>query len=328
MLWWWSGVMRACMPSLFTQTLGISLFRHSMTVHRLLRRAPLARLSPLAPLGVAARRLCRPVLVASAPGFGAQRRAFGASSPKALTDEEWEAAFLAATADVSGSLSHADSAAAMRDLLRTNLLLNTDLRDRPERFFKAHRLLARHSVKQGPGFWIRFTVHYNLCFGTVLAVGGPEQIAALAASQAAGELGCFALTERLAGVQSGLLVETQARYDRAADEFVLTTPNPGAAKNWISQGFVAEKAVVVADLTVEGERKGPHAFLMDLRRHGELVRGCRSRDASARRPCETNQLRCACTSALAPRPLLSGAGRGRGGHGRQDHGKRPGQRED
>eukprot|EP00965_Chrysotila_dentata_P255560 6212263-Pleurochrysis_carterae.AAC.7 len=23
----------------------------------------------------------------------------------------------------------------------------------------------------------RFTVHYNLCFGTVLAVGGPEQVA-------------------------------------------------------------------------------------------------------------------------------------------------------
>ena len=50
--------------------------------------------------------------------------------------------------------------------------LHTDLRDRPERFFKAHRLLARHAVEHGPGFWIRFTVHYNLCFGTVLAVVG------------------------------------------------------------------------------------------------------------------------------------------------------------
>ena len=46
-----------------------------------------------------------------------------------------------------------------------------------ERFFKAHRLLARHAVEHGPGFWIRFTVHYNLCFGTVLAVGGDEQVA-------------------------------------------------------------------------------------------------------------------------------------------------------
>jgi hypothetical protein len=55
-------------------------------------------------------------------------------------------------------------------------------------------------------------VHYNLCFGTVLAVGGPEQVAALDAIQDAGELGCFALTEKLAGVQSGLVVETEVNH--------------------------------------------------------------------------------------------------------------------
>jgi hypothetical protein len=107
------------------------------------------------------------------------QRPFGVASSKSISDpeKEWEAAFVAATADVSGELSHADSASAMRKLLRTNLLRNTDLRDRPERFFKAHRLLARHAVAHGPGFWIRFTVHFNLCFGTVLAVGNPVQIA-------------------------------------------------------------------------------------------------------------------------------------------------------
>jgi len=161
----------------------------------------------------------------------------------------------------------------MRAIVRSGLLRNTDLRDRPDRFFKAHRLLARHAVAHGPGFWIRFTVHYNLCMGTVLAVGGPEQISSLDASQAAGELGCFALTEKLAGVQSGLLVQTQARYDPDSGGFVLSTPSPGAAKNWISQGFTADKAVVLADLSVGTERKGPHAFLMDLRRHGQLVEG-------------------------------------------------------
>jgi hypothetical protein len=96
-------------------------------------------------------------------------------------------------------------AQALRGLVRSGLLRHTDLRDRPERFFKArgatrtihqqlgkrplrllacaassgevgdacfltptararqaHRLLARHAVAQGPGFWIRFTVHYNV----------------------------------------------------------------------------------------------------------------------------------------------------------------------
>jgi acyl-CoA oxidase len=104
-------------------------------------------------------------------------------------------------------------------------------------------------------------------------VGGPEQAGALEASQLAGEIGCFALTEKLAGVQSGLLVQTTAAYDDATDEFVLHTPSEGACKNWISQGFTADKAVVLADLTVGGKRRGPHAFLMDLRHRGELAQG-------------------------------------------------------
>ena len=186
---------------------------------------------------------------------------------------EWAAAFTAATDGVASDVSHADSAESFRALLRTGLLRNTDLRDRPERFFDAHRLLARHAVAHGPGFWIRFTVHYNLCMGTVLAVGGEEQVRALDASQAAGEIGCFALTEKLAGVQSGLLVQTVAEYDADAAEFVLHTPSAGAAKNWISQGFTADAAVVIADLRVGGKSRGPHAFIMALRRGGELTPG-------------------------------------------------------
>jgi hypothetical protein len=48
-------------------------------------------------------------------------------------------------------------------------------------------------------------------------------------------------------------VPSQANYDAAAQQFELHTPNAGAAKNWISQGFVAERAVVLANLTV-GEK--------------------------------------------------------------------------
>ena len=56
------------------------------------------------------------------------------------------------------------------------LLRHTDLNNNPERFFLAHRLLARHAPALGPGFWIRFTVHYNLCAGTVLGLGNEDQI--------------------------------------------------------------------------------------------------------------------------------------------------------
>ena len=191
-------------------------------------------------------------------------------------DAEWDAAFLDIADEVyDGARSHQDSAAGLRALIKSGLLRHTDLRDRPDRFFKAHRHLGSFAVDHGPGFWIRFTVHYNLCFGTVLAVGGPDQIESMSHVQEEGLLGCFALTEKLAGVQSGLIVSTRAEYDSATDTFVLnnTGKTEGAYKNWISQGFVADKAVVLADLTVGGERKGPHAFLMDLRQKGSLVDG-------------------------------------------------------
>jgi len=193
----------------------------------------------------------------------------------------WEAEWLKATESVyDSSRSFLDSAAGLRQLIKTGLLTHTDLRDHPERFFKAHRLLARHAVKHGPGFWIRFAVHYNLCFGTVLAVGSPEQVDSMATVQAQGLLGCFALTEKLAGVQSGLIVQTKAEYEPASQTFSLSNvgATEGAYKNWISQGFVADKAVVLADLTVGGERKGPHAFLMDMRTNGQLEPGVATGD--------------------------------------------------
>ena len=210
------------------------------------------------PSGLAHRALIRPLSTAVVPP---------------IDDEAaWEASWLKATEDVyDSSRTFEESAEGLRQLIKTGLLRHTDLRDRPERFFKAHRLLARHAVQHGPGFWIRFTVHYNLCFGTVLAVGTPEQIASMETVEAEGLLGCFALTEKLAGVQSGLIVQTKATYDSESQTFTLTNvkgDDKGAYKNWISQGHVADKTVVLADLTVNNERKGPHAFLMDLRKDG------------------------------------------------------------
>jgi acyl-CoA oxidase len=192
------------------------------------------------------------------------RRAFASS---------WTDQFLDATDDIRGDWSFNKSANHLRDICKADLVKGTDIRDNPERFFEAHRILARHATNHGPGFWVRFTVHYNLFAGTVLAVGTDEQVARLADYQKEGLLGCFALTEKLAGVQSGLVVQTTVEWNEDKQKFIIHTPNEGARKNWISQGFTADKAVVVADLTVGGERVGPHAFVMDFRRDGELVPG-------------------------------------------------------
>ena len=163
-------------------------------------------------------------------------------------------------------LTFEDSSSMLRDLMTRGLVKMTDLRDDPEWFFEAHRIVAAHGDDLGSGFWTRFTVQFNLFAGTVLAAGSPSHVEQLRAMQAAGELGCFALTEKFAGVSSGMVVETVAAFDAASRTFVLRSPNEGAVKNWISQGFCADKSVVIADLQLEdGVSQGAHAFLIDFR---------------------------------------------------------------
>jgi len=185
---------------------------------------------------------------------------------------DWAKQWSEAVAPISGKWTYQKSSEELRKLIKTGLLRFTDLTNNPARFFEAHRLVV-DPVKRGPGFWIRFTVQYNLFAGTVVGLGGPAQVKALDDYQEKGQLGCFALTERLAGVNSGLVVETTATWIPDKQMFCLNTPTEGATKNWISQGLTADKAVVVADLIIDGKHLGPHGFIMDMRQNGQLVKG-------------------------------------------------------
>jgi acyl-CoA oxidase len=140
--------------------------------------------------------------------------------------------------------------------------LYTDLRDDPDKFFEAHKMLAD---KMLGAFGVRFTVQFNLFAGSILALGGAAHLHRLIGMQVEGELGCFALTEVAAGVSSGLVVETIATWNRGSRSFTLHTPHPGACKNWISQGLSADAAVVIAALHVDGKSMGPHAFYVRMR---------------------------------------------------------------
>jgi len=190
--------------------------------------------------------------------------------------EDFTSRFLAAVSNVYTCTDPAQSSKLLRSLIQSKQLLYTDMRDAPEKFFLAHRLLS--TIGLG-GFGIRFTVQFNLFAGSILGLGGPEQLSLLDKLQTQGKLGCFLLTEMQAGVLSGLIVETTADFDPATQEFVLNTPSDKAAKNWISQGFVAEMGVVIADLRISGKSYGPHPFLMQMRDDkGELLAGIRLQD--------------------------------------------------
>lgn len=149
------------------------------------------------------------------------------------------------------------------------------MRDDPEKFFQAHRMLLAPNGQRGCGFGIRFTVQYNLFAGSVLGLGSPDQVKQLDEMQEQGSLGCFCLTEKRAGVNSGLVVNTVIHWIPEKQQFCLNSPNDDANKNWISQGLTADKAVVIAKLYVGGKNYGPHGFLMNLRdsKTGKLVDG-------------------------------------------------------
>lgn len=99
----------------------------------------------------------------------------------------WRSAFSAHIADlpkVLGNGAPYDRAAArLRQLVKSGLLPLTAVRDEPDKFFAAHRMLSEFATALGPGFGIRFTVQFNLAAGTVTALGSPEQLQELSRMQ-------------------------------------------------------------------------------------------------------------------------------------------------
>ena len=65
--------------------------------------------------------------------------------------EEWTRLFTAEAEKIRSDVSHYESANILKSLTKADLLRGTDLRDHPERFFEAHRILAQQTVQHGPG---------------------------------------------------------------------------------------------------------------------------------------------------------------------------------
>jgi len=121
---------------------------------------------------------------------------------------------------------------------------------------------------------VKVGVQFGLFGGAILQLGTRRHHDAYLRDLITGRLmGCFAMTE----VGHGSNVQalgTVATYDPDSEEFVVTTPDPSARKDWIGNAARhAEVAVVFAQLEVAGERHGVHALVVPLRRDGRVLDG-------------------------------------------------------
>ena len=121
---------------------------------------------------------------------------------------------------------------------------------------------------------VKVGVQFGLFGGAILQLGTKKHHDTYLRDLITGEvMGCFAMTE----VGHGSNVQalgTIATYDPDTEEFVITTSEPSARKDWIGNAARhADVAVVFAQLDVGGQRHGVHALVVPLREGGEVLPG-------------------------------------------------------
>ncbi|MDX2194465.1 MAG: acyl-CoA dehydrogenase [Gemmatimonadales bacterium] len=149
--------------------------------------------------------------------------------------------------------------------------------DDPAAFFAAFEAIAFHDLS----LTIKFGVQFGLFGGSVALLGTERHHRTVLPRIGSGELpGCFAMTE--IGHGSNVReIRTEARWDAAAGEFVVHTPDASAWKEWIGNAAVhGRMATVFAQLHVGGTCHGVHALLVPLRDEaGRLLPGVQVRDS-------------------------------------------------
>lgn len=131
---------------------------------------------------------------------------------------------------------------------------------------------------------VKVGVQFGLFGGAILQLGTRRHHDAYLAPLVRAELlGCFAMTETGHGSNVQAL-GTTARYDVATQEFVITTPDDSARKDYIGNAAAhASTAVVFAQLAVGTESHGVHAFVVPIRdSEGRPLPGVRIEDDGAK----------------------------------------------
>jgi acyl-CoA oxidase len=131
---------------------------------------------------------------------------------------------------------------------------------------------------------VKCGVQFGLFGGAVLHLGTRKHHEAHLSDITSLRLpGCFAMTETGHGSNVQQLATT-ATYDPSTREFVITTPDDDARKDYIGNAARdGRMAAVFAQLVVGGESRGVHALLVPLRDDaGNVLEGIRIEDCGAK----------------------------------------------
>jgi acyl-CoA oxidase len=141
----------------------------------------------------------------------------------------------------------------------------------PSKFMAAYETLAFHDLNLA----IKVGVHFGLFAGSIQRLGTEYHHQKYLRDAASGRLlGCFAMTEIGHGSNVQRL-ETTATYERQNDCFILHSPTFSAGKNYIGNaGQDGHIAIAFAQLVVNGQNHGVHAFVVPIRdQEGKLLPG-------------------------------------------------------
>ena len=144
-------------------------------------------------------------------------------------------------------------------------------------FIAAFETIATHDLS----LVVKFGVQFGLWGGSVNALGNEAQRRQWLPEIGTLELpGAFAMTERGHGSNVRDL-QTTATFDPEADEWVVQTPTDHDHKEWIGNAAAhGRMATVFAQLVIDGEGHGVHAFVVPIRTEaGEPAPGVRIGDS-------------------------------------------------
>ncbi|XP_053444682.1 acyl-coenzyme A oxidase-like protein [Nycticebus coucang] len=112
---------------------------------------------------------------------------------------------------------------------------------------------------------VKCGIIYWLFGGAVRNLGSPRHVTKwFQPLQEQKYTGMFAMTER--GHGSNVRgIQTEATFDRSAQEFVIDTPCENAKKMYIGNAMHGNYAAVFAQLIINGRSQGPHCFIVPVR---------------------------------------------------------------